>query len=188
MGIMNFLDLRKSGNCFLQAVFGLVEVLSKGLNNPNGASGGLILQERWKVQAKERKVRAYSKAETEASAGEGNIRGRQPKSRYGNIKLGHYAQQNWRDYLNANISFNIWHSQVLFSQPVSSINTSYSWLNTGQKMEHISVAFFWIEALVTGVELPFVIKTLLPTLAISKITCTSALWGFTLSFITHPAN
>lgn len=39
MGIMKFLELTKSRKCFLQAVFGLVEFLSKGLNNANGAAG-----------------------------------------------------------------------------------------------------------------------------------------------------
>lgn len=39
MGITNFLELNKRRKCFLQAVFGLVEFLSKGLNNPNVASG-----------------------------------------------------------------------------------------------------------------------------------------------------
>lgn len=39
MGITEFLELKKSRKCFLQAVFGLVEFLSKGRNNPNSATG-----------------------------------------------------------------------------------------------------------------------------------------------------
>lgn len=39
MGVMNFHELKKCRKCFVPAVFGLVEFLSKGLNNPNGASG-----------------------------------------------------------------------------------------------------------------------------------------------------
>lgn len=75
----------------MQMVFGLVEALSKGLNNAYGASGVLILKERGKAQAKERKVRDYSRPEMGSSWGEGNIRDRQEKNRYGNIKFGHYA-------------------------------------------------------------------------------------------------
>lgn len=39
MGIMEFLELKKSRKCFLLAEFGPVEFLSKERNNPNSATG-----------------------------------------------------------------------------------------------------------------------------------------------------
>lgn len=72
MGITNFLQLKKSRKCFLLAVFGLVEFLSKGLNNPNAASGRYERQKqkrgRYRITIEQRyeavEVREISAADT----------------------------------------------------------------------------------------------------------------------------